>query len=122
MGYTVVSGMQLWLRRREDLPGWRGGSRVLSIVAWGLPLALVGRSYFYFFCQPDGGYHLLDVARISARLRVGNRLDDRDAKTDFGLNLGPVGMEHSHRSTCTVAYTLANRRSVMGRSLCRPRP
>ncbi|APX14092.1 PepSY-associated TM helix domain-containing protein [Tateyamaria omphalii] len=41
MTYTIVSGMQLWLRRRENDPAWQHGARALSLVAWGLPLVIV---------------------------------------------------------------------------------
>ncbi|KIC44888.1 PepSY-associated TM helix domain-containing protein [Tateyamaria sp. ANG-S1] len=41
MTYTIVTGMQLWLRRRENEPAWQHGARALSVVAWGLPLVIV---------------------------------------------------------------------------------
>ncbi|WP_208352082.1 PepSY-associated TM helix domain-containing protein [Pseudaestuariivita rosea] len=47
MTYTIISGMQLWLRRRQDDPIWRAGDRVLTTVAWGLPLAIVGTAYVF---------------------------------------------------------------------------
>ncbi|WP_227268771.1 PepSY-associated TM helix domain-containing protein [Roseobacter weihaiensis] len=48
MTYTIISGMQLWLRRRADDPIWRAGEHVLVTVAWGLPLAIVVCAYGFF--------------------------------------------------------------------------
>lgn len=51
MTYTIVSGMQLWLRRREHNPTWRHGSHALSIVAWGLPLAIALTTHAFLIAQ-----------------------------------------------------------------------
>lgn len=58
MTYTIVTGMQLWLRRRQDEPAWRHGSRALSIVVWGLPLAIVicGHAFLVSYLAGDPEY------------------------------------------------------------------
>ncbi len=51
---SMVSGMQLWLRRREDDPLWRGCQIAFSAVAWGVPLSMVGAAYGAFLYTLDG--------------------------------------------------------------------
>ncbi|MEL6467615.1 MAG: PepSY-associated TM helix domain-containing protein [Pseudomonadota bacterium] len=51
MTYTIVSGMQLWLRRREDDATWRYGAHALSIVAWGLPIAIALTAHAFLVTQ-----------------------------------------------------------------------
>ena len=51
MTYTIVSGMQLWLRRREDNATWRHGAHTLSIVAWGLPIAIALTAHAFLVTQ-----------------------------------------------------------------------
>ncbi len=58
MTYTIVSGMQLWLRRRQDDPAWQHGSRALSLVAWGLPLAIAITAHVFLLTYLTGDpYH-----------------------------------------------------------------
>jgi len=52
MTYTIVSGLQLWLRRRAD--SWRGGANALITTVWGLPIALCGAAYGYFLTRLTG--------------------------------------------------------------------
>lgn len=56
MTYTIVSGLNLWMRRRSDTAAWQSGPRVMSCVVWGLPLALVGSAYGFFLMSLTGGY------------------------------------------------------------------
>lgn len=51
MTFTIVSGLQLWLRRRADAPGWAVAERAFSTVVWGLPIALVGSACGYFLAR-----------------------------------------------------------------------
>ncbi|MCV6595847.1 MAG: PepSY domain-containing protein [Mangrovicoccus sp.] len=48
MTYSVVTGMQLWLRRRADAPGWARCEAALLAVAWGLPIAMAVSAYGFF--------------------------------------------------------------------------
>ncbi|MQQ09621.1 hypothetical protein GFB49_14230 [Epibacterium sp. SM1979] len=48
MTISVVSGMQLWLKRREDDPVWRSCRMMFAAVVWGLPVMLSGAAYGFF--------------------------------------------------------------------------
>lgn len=48
MTYTIVTGLQLWLRRRATQGVWRAGEAVFACVVWGLPLAMVGAAWGFF--------------------------------------------------------------------------
>lgn len=52
MAFVVVSGMRLWIRRREAQPLWRRFARAVTVVAWGLPLAMLGSAWAYFLSLP----------------------------------------------------------------------
>lgn len=54
MTYTIVSGVGLWLRRRNT-PLWSGAERGFQTVVWGLPLAMTGSAYGFFLSRhsPD---------------------------------------------------------------------
>ena len=54
MTYTIVTGLQLWLRRRAANPNWAAGPKAMSVVIWGLPLAMMGSVYGYFFSRLTG--------------------------------------------------------------------
>lgn len=54
MTFTIVSGIQLWLRRREDDPSWAAAQRALVTVVWGLPIALTASGYGYFLSRLSG--------------------------------------------------------------------
>ncbi len=49
--YVILSGLQLWLRRRDESPGWRAYEKLFDIVAFGLPLSLAASAigFFMFF-------------------------------------------------------------------------
>ena len=53
MTYTIVSGVGLWLRRR-DAPLWSGAAWAFQTVVWGLPLAMTGAAYGFFLSQFRG--------------------------------------------------------------------
>ncbi|MEM8985129.1 MAG: PepSY-associated TM helix domain-containing protein [Pseudomonadota bacterium] len=48
MAYVTLSGMRLWIERRADSPLWQGFGTVLSVVGYGLPLALIGSAWGFF--------------------------------------------------------------------------
>ncbi len=48
MCFLTVTGLQLWLRRYEDQPLWRRFGRALTILVYGLPIAMTGAGYAYF--------------------------------------------------------------------------
>ncbi|MAO55395.1 MAG: hypothetical protein CMM61_06835 [Rhodospirillaceae bacterium] len=48
MCYVIVSGLRLWVRRREDDPLWRKYARAVAVTTYGLPLALLICTWFYF--------------------------------------------------------------------------
>ena len=52
--YVTWSGMLLWLRRRDEKPGWRGFGRVTAWVGGGLPLGLTVAAAAYFLALPSG--------------------------------------------------------------------
>ncbi|MEM1079343.1 MAG: PepSY-associated TM helix domain-containing protein [Pseudomonadota bacterium] len=54
MTFSIVSGMQLWLRRRMDDPVWRSCRLALASVVWGLPLSLVTAGMGFFLAEPFG--------------------------------------------------------------------
>jgi uncharacterized iron-regulated membrane protein len=54
MCYVILSGMQLWVRRREDAALWRGFGRAVTITAFGLPFAMTAASYGFFLSRPAG--------------------------------------------------------------------
>lgn len=48
MAFSIVTGVQLWLRRREENAAWRRCHALLIAVAWGLPLAMVAGGLAFF--------------------------------------------------------------------------
>lgn len=53
--YVVLSGMMLWLRRREvDSPALNRLDRTVNVVGFGLPLALAASALGYFLAAPAG--------------------------------------------------------------------
>ncbi|MEM9247844.1 MAG: PepSY-associated TM helix domain-containing protein [Pseudomonadota bacterium] len=54
MTYSIVSGMLLWLRRREDDPGWARCRTVLVCTVWGLPFAMATSGIAFFLGLPFG--------------------------------------------------------------------
>lgn len=54
MTFTIVSGVQLWARRRADDPVWRVGYRFFVVVAWAVPIAMLAAAYGYFLVRLAG--------------------------------------------------------------------
>lgn len=54
MAFVVVSGLRLWLRRREAERYWRGFARAVTATAWGLPIAMLASAYACFLALPFG--------------------------------------------------------------------
>ena len=52
--YVCLSGLSLWLRRREDTPGWHLLSRTVPVVGYGLPIAMAGAGQAYFLSLASG--------------------------------------------------------------------
>lgn len=54
MTYSVITGLQLWLRRRDQDPVWQAGDRLFTGVVWGLPIAMVGSGWGFFLTRLTG--------------------------------------------------------------------
>lgn len=54
MAYTVVTGVQLWMRRRDQERVWQTGDLVLQAVVWGSLMALIGAAYGFFLARLGG--------------------------------------------------------------------
>jgi hypothetical protein len=54
MCFVILTGMRLWLRRRESEPLWRGFRRALTVVGYGLPLGMLAAAYAFFLALPAG--------------------------------------------------------------------
>ncbi|MEM1262254.1 MAG: PepSY-associated TM helix domain-containing protein [Pseudomonadota bacterium] len=46
--YVTITGLQLWMQRREEEAAWRWMSRAISVTTYGTPLALIGCALAYF--------------------------------------------------------------------------
>ncbi|MEM7170042.1 MAG: PepSY-associated TM helix domain-containing protein [Pseudomonadota bacterium] len=70
--YVTLSGQQLWLDRRLDDANWCVLRRLVQIVGYGLPLAILGSTYGFFLSLPAKqtllwtplGFCLLGLASI----------------------------------------------------------
>ena len=49
MAFVVISGLRLWVRRREDELLWQRFGRAVTVVGYGLPVAMLACAYAYFF-------------------------------------------------------------------------
>lgn len=54
MVFLVISGLRLWVRRREDDRLWMRFGRSVTAVAYGLPLAILICAYGYFLSRAAG--------------------------------------------------------------------
>ncbi len=54
MGVVTLSGLRLWVRRRETDPLWRGFGRAVVATGYGVPLAVIACSHAYFLSDPFG--------------------------------------------------------------------
>ena len=48
MAYVIISGLRLWVRRRQDDVLWQRFGRAVTITGYGLPLAMVASAWAYF--------------------------------------------------------------------------
>lgn len=51
--YVTLTGLQLWVQRREQEPLWQMLSRFIPAFGYGTPLALVGSAFGYFIAPPQ---------------------------------------------------------------------
>lgn len=54
MAFVVISGLRLWVRRREEEILWRRFGRAVTVVGYGLPVAMVTCAYAYFLAAGTG--------------------------------------------------------------------
>jgi uncharacterized iron-regulated membrane protein len=52
--FVLVTGLQLWLKRRAGNPRWRIFERLTVVTAYGLPIALLASAYAFFAAYPAG--------------------------------------------------------------------
>ena len=55
MCYVTLSGLQLWLQRRQDSTLWRRLARAVPIVGYGLPIAIAAAGFGFFLSLPSVG-------------------------------------------------------------------
>ena len=48
MSYVVISGLRMWVKKRENDPLWQHLAPVVSVVAYGLPLSMLASAYSFF--------------------------------------------------------------------------
>ena len=51
-GFVILSGLRLWVRRREAVPLWRRFGRALTVTSLGLPVAMLASAWAYFLALP----------------------------------------------------------------------
>lgn len=54
MAFVVISGLQLWVRRRRDQRAWRRFGQAVTTVAYGLPLAMLFSAHAFFLALAAG--------------------------------------------------------------------
>lgn len=54
MCFVILSGLRLWVRRREEERLWRGFGRAVSVAGYGLPVAMLGSAWACFLSLPAG--------------------------------------------------------------------
>lgn len=54
MCFVILTGLRLWVRRRQDNRLWRGFGRSVTVVSYGLPTAILGCAYAFFLSLPAG--------------------------------------------------------------------
>lgn len=54
MCFVILTGMRLWIRRREEDALWRGFARAVTVTAYGLPLAMLASAYTFFGSLSSG--------------------------------------------------------------------
>lgn len=46
--YVILTGMQMWFTRRANDPAWGRWARIVPMIGYGLPLAMLVSAHFYF--------------------------------------------------------------------------
>lgn len=46
--YVILTGMQLWLRRRSEDEAWKGAAKLVPVLSFGLPLAMLAAAHAFF--------------------------------------------------------------------------
>ena len=54
MAFVVISGMRLWVRRREEEVLWQRFGRAVTVIGYGLPVTMLSCSYAYFLALGAG--------------------------------------------------------------------
>ncbi len=54
MAYVVMSGLKLWVRRRQQGPSWRHLGRAIVVVGYGLPIGILSSAYGFFVSVGSG--------------------------------------------------------------------
>ncbi|EKV31849.1 hypothetical protein C882_3601 [Caenispirillum salinarum AK4] len=54
MCFVILSGLRLWVRRRDADPLWRAFGRAVLATGCGVPLAMVACAHVFFLAQPFG--------------------------------------------------------------------
>ncbi len=55
MCYVILSGMRLWVRRREGERLWRGFGRAVTVTSYGLPFAMLAAGHGFFLAGAQSG-------------------------------------------------------------------
>ncbi|MEO0973727.1 MAG: PepSY-associated TM helix domain-containing protein, partial [Pseudomonadota bacterium] len=55
--YVTLTGLQLWVQRREEQAAWRWMGRAILVVGYGTPLALIGAGIAFFITLHGGQSH-----------------------------------------------------------------
>jgi len=82
MSYVTLTGMLLWLQRRQDAPAWQKLARAVPIVGYGLPMALAASGLGFFLSLNDGDPFFWTSTGfwLAAALAVGLGLIEADAR------------------------------------------
>jgi uncharacterized iron-regulated membrane protein len=54
MCVSILSGLRLWVRRREADPTWRRFGQAVQVVGYGLPLGMLASGFAFFLSRPAG--------------------------------------------------------------------
>ena len=76
--YVILSGMEMWFTRRSDDRAWAPWARIVPVVGYGLPLAMMVSAHFYFqsIGRSDAtywtpwGFAVTAIAVIAAAVRI----------------------------------------------------
>ena len=91
--YVTLTGLQLWLCRREEEPLWRRLARAVPVVGYGLPIAIAASGIGFFLSLPSAqtlfwtpaGFLIGCALAIAAGLAL---RDDRTLARLYRLSLG----------------------------------